>query len=170
MVDPQTISFADPLTGIEFSHENYGGWTGKFTDPNGEEISVYLPGTLQDTTPDQAHLNLIRSVMVQLPSLRAHAIPFARMDVINDLDKWGLLDDNNMPFWETCDDMSPWGTMTEADYDAEFQLMGLIIPETPTTPDEFALGFWSEVDGEHGVGVRFQNNQPTEMLSWCDFF
>ena len=165
--DFETTEYHGPALNLNLiCEEEDGEWTGEMPGPEGE-LLVRLPAS-SAPVPDEPSLEAVRWALARLPELRAEAVRFARTDVLGDLKRWGFLDEDGKPYWETYDDMPRWSEMDEAAFSAEFTLMGLIIPEDASEGD-CILGFDTEVDGEHGVGVRFASGQPVELESWCDY-
>ncbi|MFK7602927.1 hypothetical protein ACI3L1_12030 [Deinococcus sp. SM5_A1] len=163
----ETIEYRNPALNLSMiCEEDDGEWTGEMPGPEGE-ILVRLPAS-SAPAPDEASLETLRWALARLPELRREAMRFARTDVLSDLNRWGSLDKDGKPYWETYDEMRRWPEMDEAAFSAEFVLMGLIIPEEASESD-CILGFHTEVDGEHGVGVLFRGGQPEQLEFWCNF-
>lgn len=165
--DFETAEYHDPALNLKLMcEEEDGEWTGEMPGPEGE-LCVKLPPS-SAPEPDGANLQALTWAQANLPELRQQAVRFARTDVLNDLNRWSFLDKDGTPYWETYSEMPRWSEMDEAAFSAEFTLMGLIVPEDGAEGD-CVLGFDTEVDGEHGVGVLFQGGHPVELESWCDY-
>lgn len=142
-------------------------WEGEALGPDGVYgISCYTP---DNEPPIPMQLEALHWAVSNLPKLRQAAINYVRADVQADLAKYGLLDEQGRPYWETYTDMQPWAMMDESAYDAVFKLISLQILEDLTDSQSLVLGFATELDIKHGVYVQFENGViiTTEML--CDF-
>lgn len=163
----ETIEYHHPALNLNLiCEEEDGEWTGEMPGPDGE-LFVRLPSS-STPTPSEASLKALTWAQIHLPELRQEAVRFARADVLGDLDRWGFIGEDGVPFWETYSEMPRWPEMDEAAFSSEFTLMGLIIPEDGME-GTCVLGFDTSIDDEHGVGILFQAELPVELESWCDY-
>ncbi|QFP78520.1 hypothetical protein [Deinococcus sp. AJ005] len=146
--------------------EEDGEWTGEMSAPDGE-LLVKLPAS-SATTPDESSLNALAWAKTHLHDLRQAAASFAYADVLGDLNRWGLLDKEGKPHWETDSTLPRWSEMDDTTFSTQFVLMGLMILEDSAEGD-CVLGFDTEIDGEHSVGVSFQAGQPKKLESWSNY-
>ena len=160
-----TLSYHDDALNLTLTSLPDELWEGQALGPDGDyDIALY---TVDDEPPAPMQLEALRWAVTNLPTLRQAAIRYVQGDVQADLSKYGLLDEQDRPYWETQADVKPWGLMDESAYSLSFKLINLTISEDLSDSRSFVLGFETELDIEHGIGVQFESGEivMTDMLS-----
>lgn len=109
--------------------------------------------------PSEPQLGWMRWAVTQADQVKRLAVAFVRNEVLNEPDRYGLLEEEGRPAeWA-----APYFGMSEAEYFDDFRLESLEVDEG--APDFIRVTYAAELDPEHGVPVLFQKGKPVEAFA-----